>query len=501
MIWEDNALLMVDTSLVASESGTSMVREEAYKHTDNPILHEASAGLYGGRRATIIQVSCVAREGGRFRMWYTHADDWYGRWVDCAYAESDDGLHFKPVKVPGGRGNQVVVTDRADVGLGGMMHDPADREWPYKRVVTRQRPVSEVNPAVLAKWPHLRKGGKCELVWGVARSRDGFGWELPRHDHNLLDADIEGPAIYRALDGGYVISNQMRHPISHLGGRKVKGWLTYDFERAHRVPDFVFTVPDHMVRTSRSFTGRDWPDIPWAQSHVGLIPARHGPTMMALHGYLYMCYGPNGVETYAQVADVGLAISDTGLWFQDVWPFRPFLRRGDMGRWDCGLVVQGPMLSHGGRTLIYYGSSQVGNAAGNPFRSGLAYFRRDGYGYRVLRVYRDYEAPKERLGVVTLKPQKLPARPAFSVNASHVTKTRTVRLELADERGRALRGYSFADCVPIAREGVRRKVGWRGGRVGAELGGRAVTIRAELHSPDCRYADQHSPRLYAVYTA
>jgi len=293
----------------------------------------------------------------------------------------------------------------------------------------------------------------------------------------------------------------MRHPVSHLGGRKVKGWLTRDFLHAHRIPDFVFTLPDHMVRTSRSFTGPNWPDIPWVQSHVGLVPARHGPTFMALHGYLYMCYGPAGVETYAQVADVGLALSDTGLAFQDLWPFRPFLRRGDMGRWDCGLLVQGPMLSHGDRTLIYYGSTPVGNAAGCPYRAGLAWFRRDGYAYRVLRVYRDYAAPRERRGVLAFKPQPFPERPALSLNVSHVSSARAVRLELADERGRVLRGYSFADCLPVTREGIRRPVRWRNGRTAAELAGRRIEIRAELHSPDCRFADLHSPRLYAIYTA
>ena len=32
------------------------------------------------------------------------------------------------------------------------------------------------------------------------------------------------------------------------------------------------------------------------------------------------------------------------------------------------------------------------------------------------------------------------------------------------------------------------------------LAGKTVIIRAELHSPDCQYGDQDSPRLYAVYT-
>lgn len=498
MIWEDNALLMVDNRLIASETNTSMVREEAWKHEANPIIHEGCKALFAGRKGYRIWPACVNLESGILRMWYRFETQGPRALSGLAYAESRDGINFKTVRRSGGP--LVHVTDRTDVGFGGMMHDPVDREFPYKMVVTRRRPWQEVNPALLAKWPDLRQG-ECELVWGVALSRDGFSWQLPSHDHNLIDCDIEGPDIFRSMDGGYVISNQMRHPMARLGGRKVKGWLTYDFQKAHRIPDFVFALPDHMVRTNRQFTGPDWPDIPWAQSHVGLVAAKHGPTVMALHGYLYMCYGPAGVETYAQVADVGLAISSTGLEFSDVWPFCPVLRRGDRGRWDSGLLVQGPMVQYRDQTRIYYFASDVGNAGGCAYRAGLAWFRRDGYGYRVLKVYRDYEETKERRGILTLKPVALPDKPAFYVNVSHVTKHRTVRLELADDRGRALRGYRFADSLPVTREGVRQPISWKNGRTGSELAGKQVVIRVELYSPDCQFADQHSPRLYAVYMA
>ena len=39
MIWDEHAYLMVDSAIIAQEEGTSMVREESFKHADNPIIH------------------------------------------------------------------------------------------------------------------------------------------------------------------------------------------------------------------------------------------------------------------------------------------------------------------------------------------------------------------------------------------------------------------------------------------------------------------------------
>ena len=98
-----------------------------------------------------------------------------------------------------------------------------------------------------------------------------------------------------------------------------------------------------------------------------------------------------------------------------------------------------------------------------------------------------------------MKPIVLPADPAISVNVSHVTEHRTVQAELLDDSGQAIPGFSFEKCVPVGEAGIRQPITWQGKDV-KELAGREVSIRAKLHSPDCRFGDQHSPRLYAIYT-
>ncbi len=50
MIWDPHALLMVDTNLVASETRTSLVREEAFKYAGNPLMRlEDKTLTLGGR--------------------------------------------------------------------------------------------------------------------------------------------------------------------------------------------------------------------------------------------------------------------------------------------------------------------------------------------------------------------------------------------------------------------------------------------------------------------
>lgn len=509
MIWDEHTYLLIDEDLIESHDGTSMVRDEAWKHEANPVVGENTRALFGGAGGYRIWASCICRDGGRYRMWYTYqaiASNPAQRDAaprNFAYAESDDGITWKPVRVRG-RNNHLSVTppDRDDLRCASMMHDPADRAYPYKAVILRRGDVTKVNAGLAAKYPAVNKkwsNHDCEgwFVWGIAHSADGFDWEMPTNNDDLVDAIIEGPAIHRALDGGYVVGNQMVSRVADVQWRKVKGWVTYDLQTSSRIPDWLFALPDHMTFVDPRYLGRQaWANTPWIQSHVGLVPARKGPSMIALHGYLY---GAVGTETYAQVADVGLAISSTGYHFHQVWPFRPFIRRGNQGDWDCGLVAQKALVDTARETFCYYLASDVGNAGGCHYWLGIGRIGRDRYGYHVLRVFRDYSEPKKRRGEIVMKPLTLPAKPKLAINVSHATKHRTVRVELRDVKtGRAIPGFTFARCKPITRDNTCAKLQWKD-KDAAKLAGREVVVAIEIHSPDCQFAEQHSPRVYAFY--
>jgi hypothetical protein len=502
---------MVDTNLVECEESTSMVREEAFKPHAEPIIGPRDTALLLGKMpegiGSGVAPMMVIRDGARYRMWYqvrgissqTKVEE-ITKHALIAYAESDDGVHFEPVEIGrvewnGSRKNNLVHFEMPEepIRLSGFMHDPLDKEWPFKCVYNRLRPGREMEPGLLARYPQYANR-EWYFVWGIGRSRDGLSWEMPRHAHNLIRANPEHAHLHRALDGGLVHSDQMMSPMADWGYRNVKGWITYDEETAHRIPDYLFSVPQHMARLNTEYFGDQWKGAPWVQPHMGLVCARYGLTMLALHGYLY---NAAGVETFAQTADAGLSVSETGIAFRDVWPFRPFLRRGMRGSWDEGMAAQAAIVENETETLFYYTGGD-GNFSPH-YWAGVASIPRDRFGFRCIKGYREV-APRDASGSFTLKSCALPAEPRLAVNVSHVDARRTVRLELLDEENQVLPGYSAAECEPIRENGLRRNVHWKENRAGAELGGRLVKIRVLLESRDCRAVGENSPHVYAVYT-
>ena len=511
MIWRNDVQLMVDTSLVEGEESTSMVREEAFKPRAEPIIGPRHADLLLGQTpdgtgSGAVPVM-VIRDGTRYRMWYQvrgvvaqkQVEDITKR-APIAYAESSDGIHFEPVEIGrvewnGSKQNNLVYFEMppdVPIRLSGFMHDPQDSEWPFKCVYNRPAPGSELDPGVLARYPHYANRD-WYFVWGIGRSRDGLSWEMPRHAHNMITVNPEHAHLHRAFDGGLVFSDQMMTSMADWGYRNVKGWISYDEETAHRIPDYLFSTPQHMTRLHYEHFGDEWNGHVWVQPHMGLVCARYGSTMLALHGFLY---GAAGVETFAQTADTGLAVSENGIKFREVWPFRPFLRCGTRGSWDDGMAAQVAIVDGDDETLFFYTGGK-GNF-GPHYWTGVASIPRDRYGFRCIKGYREV-APRDAVGSFTLKLSTLSEKPQFAVNVSQTSPQRPVRLELLGEDNQILPGYSAEDCEPVTEDGLRQSVRWQGERSGAELGGRSIKIRVVMESKNCRAVGQDSPRVYAVY--
>lgn len=507
MIWQDDVYLAVDPTLVAQNDGTTMVRQEAGRHAGRPTIPLTSRALNPSGRADQLQVKLVLNHAGRYRMWYrmwSKADSrrgTTGKTAPIYYAESNDGIDFKPVRITRRKGvasNQLIdglEDSNSGQRTSGFFFDPLDPDWPFKCVVYRPGRVEDFDPGVLARYPHYR-GREWQFIWGIGRSTDGLVWQLPNHDHDMIHAMPEAARLHRAADGGLVIADQMMSGMADWAYRNVKGWITYDHRTAHRIPDYVYSLPQHMVRCQEEYTGPCSVGRPWIQPHVGLVVARKGPTFVAMSGYLY---GANAYETFAQTAEIGLAFSNSGIRFQDVWPFMPFIRRGLPGQWDAGMVRQDAIVDDGDQTRFYYTGNEIGNLGGH-YQSSFAVIERDRYGYRLIQGGRDI-AVHSKVASFTLKPCTLSSRSNLAINVSHVGSGRDVRLELQDGDGTVVPGYEVDQCMPVTRAGVRRTIHWRHGKALRELAGQTVRVRVELRSRRCGMVGVDSPRVYAIYTA
>src|SRR5205807_2461330 len=82
--------------------------------------------------------------------------------------------------------------------------------------------------------------------------------------------------------------------------------------------------------------------------------------------------------------------------------------------------------------------------------TGLATLRRDGFAAM---------AAGDREASLTTRPLRFTGRHLF-VNAD--AKGGELRVELLDERGRSLPGFTRAACVPVAADSTRQSITWKG---------------------------------------
>lgn len=166
--------------------------------------------------------------------------------------------------------------------------------------------------------------------------------------------------------------------------------------------------------------------------------------------------------------EVELTYSADGVHWNRLAGHPTFLGTGAPGSFDAGMVTTADdVVDDGGRMFIYYGGWS-GDHKSNGRQAAIS------------RV----ESPRDRLiGWRTHKPEPgyLLTRPllaeggAVSVNAS-------VRGQLAmavcDERGAALPGYAFDDCVPVSGDSLAHGIAWKSGW--RALNGRAVRLRVRV---------------------
>jgi flagellar hook assembly protein FlgD len=69
-----------------------------------------------------------------------------------------------------------------------------------------------------------------------------------------------------------------------------------------------------------------------------------------------------------------------------------------------------------------------------------------------------YLKPIDRFGQVTLKPVELNKYKGISLNADAASGV--VRVEILDENGYRIKGFSKEDCNPITGDSIRHNVSW-----------------------------------------
>jgi hypothetical protein len=403
----------------------------------------------------------VRREDGRFRMWYSGADEHPPYVRNIGYAESPDGIHWQRsnlglIEYRGRRDNNIIVLDgqAPSVVVDDAEPDPARR---YKMLYTPGGPTDG------ARFAYSPDGIRWQTfperpAFGAKRSP--FGWICANEHHSLVDdpADPERRwKSYTQVDSAAYTDDPV---LARFHKRAIGLCYSADFEHWSEHPTLILDPSD----------GKE------DQDHEASVTLYHGYYVM-IYDFMYACTS----------CDLELAVSRDGINFTRVLNGRKVVPLGRRGEFDYSCIVSPDgFLLVDDRIYIYYCGSPENyyESAYRPnpheeafFRYvGLATLRRDGFTH--------YQPAAGGVGgELTTVPLELPPGGAAGielyVNADLSAAGAALRAcFVGAETRQAVPGLAFSDGQPLQGvDGVRLPLRWRSG--GSDI----APARRKLRSP------------------
>lgn len=410
--------------------------------------------------------SSVLKENGKIRIWY----DLFGPPTDepfrqrrVAYAESEDGLHFtKPHlglhEIDGSTSNNIVLPGM--IGGCSVWVDPrASAEHRYK-TQAKVYPSGEF---------HMHS------------SPDGLRWKLfAKQQLGPGGHDTQSIVFWDNNVGRYVMFT--------------RSWTTPDGPRIRRIRRVRRLESGDLQSVWENERVVMAPDsVDWAHPATGERPP------VDYYGACVFPYeeNPNVYIMLTQAFwdwkvrssfDVRLAFSRDGTHFQRLGNWRPFMANGSDGSFDSQFVWAMPNpIRMGDEIWIYYVGSNRDHSykvdstgAGGKLLSGIsrAVLRLDGF------VSADAEYGG---GQFTTPPIRFAGR-HLELNVA-TSAGGTVEVELLDEQGQPLKGYTRSDARTMNGNSVRMPVRWKTTDDVSRFAGSPIRLR--FHMRDCKlYAFQ-----------
>jgi hypothetical protein len=418
--------LFVDDYLVAEKTHVVRTYHPFQKRAGNPVL--VADKPWEGTMAYLYGTVLPREDGPGYRMWY---HSWAEGEYRKLYAVSADGLKWeKPdlgiVTYKGSTKNNLLFRRTHEDHTPQVIHTPweADPQRRYK----------------LINYDYGRTPPK-NTVSGYygALSPDGIHWtDVPQN-----------PVLRDPGDVGCFVWDQ--HTKRYLGYPK-KFTDVRGFRR-------------RCVGFSETTTFESWPE-----SRMVLIPDEYDDRWVSKPGQHTDFYGLSGFAYESmyigflwifRITDgnndgpifVELVSSHDGVdWIREEEPRTPILPLGPTGSWDGGMVfTPNHPLVESDTIKLYYGGINVTHGAGKEAGAiGLATLRKDGFA--------SLDAGGAA-GTITTK-RLLGAAGPLRVN--YKAAGGSLKVEVLDENGKALPGFSRDDCEPLNGDSVDQVVRWKG---------------------------------------
>lgn len=452
----DVSLFAFDDQSIPWKSNLKLTMTPPKKHPDNPLI---PIGKKGACDAGGVQFygSMIEHEG-KYKLWYVALDDTVFKrayqGLRVAYAESDDGIHWtKPnlglVEYRGNTNNNLVAFDPPEACTIHMivLHeaDEPDPTRRFKMMMNVQTRLAARKKNVATSVAFFSADG---LRWRAATKMEFENGQIKDEYRTLPPVHFEQGGLFR-WKGMYHLAGQQITPWVYQADGKVAGRVmtTYrspDLIHWQEAPAFGF-----MRGTAIGIPGKPAED---EEAHLPSSVWHRNNVLLGVYGIWR-----GAAEWKDRIIDLGLNISNDGIHFRE--PIRDYvlIKAGQVGEWDVGGLLQGQGFAHvGDETYIYYGAWDLTVAPKFPPRGGvgLVTMRRDGFGY----LSRIDESAAAVFDTMTIHPQQNGVRLIANIDQANIGSP--PRVELIDNRGKPLAGYSGKNAARLTHNGTRQAIVW-----------------------------------------
>lgn len=423
--------LFLDSTVVEKQQGVAQVFHAAQKHSANPVIRADRP--WEGRSAITgpYVYGTVLSEQGKLRLWYQVLM----RGNHVGYAESNDGIHWaKPevgiIEFQGSKANNLVVSAFDRAATGGECHNPS---------VIRCPAGGKNQYALYGFDPHAGHPR-------VAFSSDGIHWRyVPQTERRPLFTSSD---VVNFFYDPYQKRYTATWKTSNRRGRAVGvAWSLDGLAWSKPMEGPVF-VSDDLDPDATQIYGM--PAFPYQGLYVGQPWIYHARYFKA--GAYSASKMLEAQEDSARTMDVQLAWSwDLINWTRPA-SRSPFIRLGDPGEWDDGMIVsaRAPVLV-GDKLHFYYGGcDNVHDSKEAHAAIGLATLRPDGLC--------SLEAREAEGWLITRR--ETFEQPAVTINA-RTHSGGYVIAEILDRHDRVLPGFARTECIPFAGDSLNAVVNWK----------------------------------------
>ncbi len=469
-------ILFVDDHEVLYRSGTQRILQPLKRQSEKAILDMAKPWEVG------IGYTSVYRDpkSGKYQLWYqayagARAGERRLKCVVC-YAESKDGIHFErpelnlfPYKDL--KTTNIVLISNAGYGdryCCSVLVDPLEKD-PARRYK-------------MAYYDWSVDGKREEPGLHVAFSPDGIRWT--KHSGVLLKTLYGGRAIQPPF------ANESPFKETPAKGGLVRKTWSYPLTLSDVIDvfwdpirqvfvllgKFWFDAPDGGMGFKNGIARSESKDfIHWSKPQIVLTPDDDDHPDVEFHGApgffhkgRYFALNQVLKRRDKLAIDIELMTSRDGVAWER--PFRKefFLARSKPGLFDSRtLLSNSTPIVHGDEIRFYYGAANVAPLNGVKSEPG----QRSGVGMASIPLDRfagirpvaksaqvTLRKPLENVGQVTLKPLDFKGCTDIMLNADATSGS--IRVELLNEDGYRVRGYSKDDAVVIRGDSLRHKIAW-----------------------------------------